>query len=198
MQILLIRHGQSEADILNVHEGRADFPLTELGRRQVKSMAERVSTNYPPELIWSSTLQRASETAKILSETVNCPIKFDDKLMEYNNGVLAGLSFEEGKKYSILKSMHERIEGGESAIEFRMRVEGIFSEILQTSLCSRIAIVCHGGVINNILRAFFRLPVTKDYAFMSGDTAIHYFEVTEDYRKIHFLNSLEHLSQIEE
>ena len=29
MQILLIRHGESEADILNVHEGRADFELTE-------------------------------------------------------------------------------------------------------------------------------------------------------------------------
>ncbi len=38
MQILLIRHGESEADILNVHEGRADFKLTEKGREQVQRL----------------------------------------------------------------------------------------------------------------------------------------------------------------
>lgn len=40
MELLVIRHGQSEADILKCHEGRADFPLTDLGVRQGKLMAE--------------------------------------------------------------------------------------------------------------------------------------------------------------
>jgi 2,3-bisphosphoglycerate-dependent phosphoglycerate mutase len=43
MEILLIRHGESEADILNVHEGRADFPSTELGQKQAMAMANRVA-----------------------------------------------------------------------------------------------------------------------------------------------------------
>ena len=38
MQILLIRHGESEADILNVHEGRADFELTEKGESRCKDL----------------------------------------------------------------------------------------------------------------------------------------------------------------
>ncbi|MDP4164007.1 MAG: phosphoglycerate mutase family protein, partial [Bacillota bacterium] len=38
MELLLIRHGQSEADLLGVHEGKADFPLTELGQQQAKKM----------------------------------------------------------------------------------------------------------------------------------------------------------------
>ena len=42
MKILLIRHGESEADILNVHEGRADFELTERGYQQAQKMAEYV------------------------------------------------------------------------------------------------------------------------------------------------------------
>jgi 2,3-bisphosphoglycerate-dependent phosphoglycerate mutase len=74
MQILLIRHGESEADILNVHEGRADFPLTELGRKQVRLMAEKVKHEFPPDFIWASTLKRASETATILADKVGCPI----------------------------------------------------------------------------------------------------------------------------
>ena len=42
MQILLIRHGESEADILHVHEGRADFELTEKGRQQVQKLVQKV------------------------------------------------------------------------------------------------------------------------------------------------------------
>lgn len=84
MQILIIRHGQSEADLLKVHEGRADFPLTEMGRRQAKLMAERVKEHFPPEIIWASTLKRAKETATILADALDCPIKFEDRLMEYN------------------------------------------------------------------------------------------------------------------
>lgn len=83
MEILLIRHGESEADILHVHEGKAGFPLTKRGRKQVQLMAEKVANEFPPEAIWASTLQRASETASILSEKVGCPIRFEEKLMEF-------------------------------------------------------------------------------------------------------------------
>ncbi len=40
MKLLIIRHGESEADLLDVHEGRADYPLTERGHRQAQAMAE--------------------------------------------------------------------------------------------------------------------------------------------------------------
>ena len=46
MRIVVIRHGESEADILNVHEGRADYNLTEKGHTQARAMAEFVSKNY--------------------------------------------------------------------------------------------------------------------------------------------------------
>ena len=40
MILLVIRHGESEADILDVHEGRADFELTQKGHRQAAAMAK--------------------------------------------------------------------------------------------------------------------------------------------------------------
>lgn len=43
MEILLIRHGQTEADILNVHEGSTDFSLTDEGVKQATKIAQRVS-----------------------------------------------------------------------------------------------------------------------------------------------------------
>lgn len=97
MEILLIRHGESEADILQVHEGRADFELTDRGRKQVRAMADRVKRDFPPDSIYASTLKRASETTKVLADTIGCPLQNEEVLMEHNNGVQAGLSFEETK-----------------------------------------------------------------------------------------------------
>ena len=97
VQILLIRHGESEADILNVHEGRADFELTGKGRQQVKRLVQKVKEDFPPDFIWASTLKRARETGETLAEGIGCPIQLEEELMEFNNGVQAGLSFEEAK-----------------------------------------------------------------------------------------------------
>ncbi|WP_036673005.1 histidine phosphatase family protein [Paenibacillus sp. HGF5] len=196
MQIILIRHGESEADILRVHEGRADFSLTELGRKQVRLMADKVKTQFPPDFIWGSTLKRAKETASTLAETIGCDIQFEDDLMEHNNGILAGLSFEEAKKFPPPKELHERVENGESAIEFRMRIESIFSKIITSSKYERIAIVAHGGVINCLLRSFFKMPVEKEFWFKSGDTAIHLIEITATQRIVHFLNDISHLDAL--
>jgi 2,3-bisphosphoglycerate-dependent phosphoglycerate mutase len=142
-------------------------------------------------------LKRAKETASILAETINCPIKLEDDLMEFNNGALAGLTFEEGKRYPIPKTMHDRVEKGESSIEFRMRVESIFSQILHNQGYNRIAIVAHGGVINNLMRSFYKMPVTREFSFKSGDTAIHYLEIKEDERIVHFLNDVSHLQHLQ-
>ncbi|MGV3489170.1 MAG: histidine phosphatase family protein [Tuberibacillus sp.] len=199
MELLLIRHGQSEADVLNVHEGRADFPLTPLGRRQARAMADRVKKDFPPDEIWSSPLKRASEAGVILQNSIGCPLYFDDDLMEWNNGILAGMSREEGKKHPIPKTLHDRIENGESTIEFRMRNERSFSRILGTAKGSRIAIVAHGGVINNLLRAFYQMPlrqVNKDFWFRTADTGIHYLEMKGEERWTHFLNNTAHLEAV--
>ena len=88
-KLVLIRHGESEADLLDVHEGRADFELTERGHEQAIAMAKYVAENYRLTRIYSSTLKRAAQTAKRLSDETGLAIEFDPDLMEFNNGLLA-------------------------------------------------------------------------------------------------------------
>ena len=66
----MIRHGESEADTLDVHEGRADFELTQKGHRQAAAMAKYVAGNYRLTRIYASTLKRAAQTAKHLPMTL--------------------------------------------------------------------------------------------------------------------------------
>ena len=77
MILLVIRHGESEADILDVHEGRADFELTQKGHRQAAAMAKYVAGNYRVTRIYASTLKRAAQTARYLSDETGIEIEFD-------------------------------------------------------------------------------------------------------------------------
>lgn len=202
MDILLIRHGESEGDILHVHEGRADLLLTDHGRRQAREMAKVVKEKYMPEVIWASTLKRARETAEILSQETGLKVIEDDDLREFNNGVLAGLPYAEAKtRYPEPeggRKPHVPIEDGESALEFRFRAETVLSKIITESEGrKRIAIVSHGRMISNLLSAFLKLPAISDTYFLTGDTGIHLLRINGDKKAVMFLNDCGHLAKVD-
>ncbi|MFF2753990.1 histidine phosphatase family protein [Psychrobacillus sp. NPDC058041] len=199
MELVIIRHGQSEADVLGVHEGRADFPLTELGEHQAKLLTNYVATHFPPNVILTSPLMRAKSTASILKEGIGCELIVEDDLMELNNGVLAGLSREEAAiKYPLPQNgrpVHLPIEDGESELELRFRAERVFHTIIYDyKEYERVAIISHGGLISHLLKAFLRQPNSSDFAYATGDTGIHLLEIKESVRVIRFLNRQEHLN----
>ncbi|MBM7578682.1 histidine phosphatase family protein [Jeotgalibacillus terrae] len=198
MELLMIRHGQSEADLLHVHEGRADFSLTKTGEVQAARMSQYVTDNFIPDLIITSPLKRAHQTAIILREYTGCELLIENDLMEFNNGVLAGVTREEAlRKYPIPdggRPIHVPIEGGESELEFRMRAEKTLHKICNDYMeYDRIAIVSHGGMISNLLKSFLELPITTQAAFPTGDTGVHLVEITAEKKIVRFLNRQEHL-----
>ncbi|CAN7762223.1 phosphoglycerate mutase family protein [Paenibacillus sp. LjRoot56] len=164
MEILVIRHGESEDETINVNE-----PLTGKGIEQSKKMSVRVLKEFPPELIWSSPLQRASKTAEILADTVGCPIKYLDDLREQQND--------------------------ESELDFYNRVEQIFSSIKETSKpFKRIAIISHGGTITKIIGNFLQIPAENNVWFHTNNTGIHFLDYHSKADILKFANSTTHLS----
>jgi len=203
MDLLIIRHGQSEADILNVIEGRADFNLTELGQQQASLMAEWVSGYMKIDKLFSSSLKRARQTADKLSKATNVPIEEMDDLMEWKNGLIAGLSRQEAnEKYPPpqVKHPHTAMYEQESNIEFRARAEVALSKIInENPTDSKIAIISHGGMINRLFQSFLMLPVNSDIGIYSGDTGIHHWKVDDinpNVRRIVFANNLVHLDKL--
>lgn len=197
MHIYLIRHGQSEADLTGVHEGRADFPLTPLGQQQASLLAQKMN-EYAPQVILSSSLKRAHRTAEILQKRLQCPLEIHDTLMEFNNGVLAGMDRKEAlERYPMPEGgrpYHVPIEGGESELEFRFRAEEwVYRLRAEYGSYSRVVIVSHGGWISQFLKAFFDLPVTNTSVFATGDTGVHGLEWRENQKIIRFLNNQDHL-----
>lgn len=199
--ILLIRHGESEADILKVCEGRADFSLTEHGRQQAAALAKWVVSHYKIDIIFASTLRRAAETAKYLSDASGVSVVFHEDLMEFNNGLLAGLPFEEAaKSYPRVEGLppNKSVYGQETQYEFRARADRALAACM-----SRIpdgataAVVSHGGLINQLFASLIGLPPAHPVRFGTGDTGIHCWVISEDGNRLLFANKQEHLQEIE-
>ena len=200
MKILVIRHGESEADLLDVHEGRADFALTERGHRQAEAMANYIAENFDISKIYASTLTRAKQTAQHLSDKIGIPIVFDENLMEFNNGLLAGLpravvreKYPEVPDLPIDKAVYDQ----ESQFEFRQRAENALSRVISESQEDEtIAIVSHGGMINQLYRSFFNMPVDCINFFNTADTGIHIWSLTDKERRVIKANFDEHTKGI--
>ena len=195
MKILIIRHGESEADILDVHEGRADFELTERGHNQAESMSEYVNQNYHIDKIYCSTLKRAVQTAEHLKIKTNAILIFDEHLMEFNNGLIAGLKFSIAEEKYPKKEVpiHSSVYEQESKLEFRYRAEYMLSKIIsENDESNTVAVVTHGGMINQLYRSFLRLPVDSEFSFYKGDTGIHEWLTKGNYRFVIRANFVPH------
>lgn len=202
LELLVVRHGQSIADIENRFEGRADFELTDLGIKQANQAASWINTYYRADYIISSPLKRARKTAETISFLCNVKVILEDEIMEWNNGLLAGLKREEGMKLYPLpqegRKPHDTFAETESFIEFRSRAKTFISKLLSSNenQPSRICIVSHGGFINMLFRNFVRLPIDRNISISTGDTGIHLWQVNNTDRRIIYKNYQEHIRDL--
>lgn len=200
MNLLIIRHGESEADLMNVCEGRADFSLTERGCRQAESMAKYLNQNYRITHIYTSALKRAVQTAYYLAQQTGITVIEEPLLMEFNNGLIAGMDKNEAmERYPIVSNvpLHDSVYGQESKLNFRFRADYILSKIISESHEDDvIAVITHGGMINQLYHSFLRLPVDSDILIRTGDTGIHEWRIEASKRVIIMANHTAHLNSL--
>ncbi|MHA2201684.1 MAG: histidine phosphatase family protein [Candidatus Thorarchaeota archaeon] len=160
VQIFIIRHGQSVDNVTRTISG-PDAPLSDLGRGQAKSIGQKLlEIGIEFDVVYSSTFQRAAETARIICNELRIEdIIFDKRLREGDAGIFTGRRIgdltEEEKAYfdSMLVNLDERIPGGESNNEQMMRTKEVFIEIVENHPeNSTILIVGHGGTLYHILK----------------------------------------------
>jgi broad specificity phosphatase PhoE len=87
--LYFVRHGQTEWNRIQRMQGRWNSDLDELGRRQAAANA-RLLAGLGVELIVSSPLDRARQTATIIAEHVGVPVTYDDRIVEWDCGDWSG------------------------------------------------------------------------------------------------------------
>lgn len=107
--IYIVRHGESTANEKGLYQG-PDAPLSERGRAQATFLAERFA-RIPVEVILSSTMRRAHETAEEVRARIRRPLEFSDLLRENRTpSEIVGVSRDspEGKEFKQRTKEHQR------------------------------------------------------------------------------------------
>ncbi len=199
MEVLVLRHGQSVADIEERFEGQADFELTELGRQQARAAAAWIAERCRPDVIYSSPLKRAAETAGTVAERLGLPVEIDDDLKERCSGVLQGMLRKEAmEEYPPPEAgylPHDTVRGGETLIDLQARATAFWSRLINAHpRDARLAVVSHGQLISALFRCFLDLKGLGGTELVTFDTGIHLWSVSAGQREEVFCNSLVHLT----
>jgi len=148
----LIRHGESEWNSENRLCGRSDVPLSEPGRRQVKNLAERLKP-IPFEALYSSPLERALETARLISESVGLQPIPDPRLVELDYGqwegrTLAEIRENDPKVFGAWEANPAQVAppGGESGLQAQQRVVSFLDFLAEKHPRGQVLVVFHKTV----------------------------------------------------
>lgn len=87
--IIFVRHGETDLNKQNIMQGRLDEPLNEKGIKQAKQTANQLR-NEKFDIIYSSPLKRAKQTAKIIGQFHDAKIIVDERINEIDLGDLTG------------------------------------------------------------------------------------------------------------
>jgi probable phosphoglycerate mutase len=145
-RVLLVRHGQSEWNATGRWQGQADPPLSDLGRRQAREAARAIGA---VDAVWSSDLQRAAETAAIISADIGVgPVVLDPDLRERDAGEYSGLTRAQiEERFPGYLADHRRPPGWEPDEHLLARALRVVHEMAATVPGGDVLAVTHGGLV---------------------------------------------------
>ncbi|HEU5141141.1 MAG TPA: histidine phosphatase family protein [Bacillales bacterium] len=148
-RIGIIRHGSTPWNKEGRAQGSSDIPLDETGRAEAGKLADRLSTESW-DVIYSSNLLRAKQTAEIVGEKVGRQIQLDPRLREAGGGQIEGTT-EEERVLKWGKDWRELDLGLEKAESVITRGLSFVEEIVAQHENKKILIVSHGSFIRHLL-----------------------------------------------
>jgi len=154
VKIYIIRHGQTDWNLLNKVQGQKDIELNKTGMMQAEQIIKEFN-NYNFDLIICSPLKRAKQTAEIINRDKNIQIIYDDALMERGLGNFEGTQsdYDSDEIYNL--KMNLEINDIEPAKQFYDRVSKLLNCIKQNLKDKKILLITHSGTARAIETYFY-------------------------------------------
>lgn len=164
-ELLFIRHGETDWNRQQRFQGHRDIPLNDAGHEQARRLARRLAAEQH-DLMFTSDLQRAQQTAAPLAAAWGMTPVAVPGLREQNFGLLEGLDAP------TIREVHPALwqgwqqqradfaaPGGESQQQFHTRVLAAVAELAAAHAGRRLVVVTHGGVLDMLWRTAQGLPL---------------------------------------
>lgn len=163
--LIFIRHGETDWNRQQRFQGQIDVPLNPTGHEQARRLAQALAGERF-DLLISSDLQRARETAMPLERVHAKPVLAQAGLREQSFGVLEGMDVAGIKSRHpqlwaqwLRHDAHYALPDGESTRQFHARVVSAVRELATAHGDKTLVLVTHGGVLDMLWRTVHGLPL---------------------------------------
>lgn len=181
--LYLIRHGETDWNKQGKYTGQMNISINDTGKKQAIRVAEEMK-NLEPEVIYSSDLKRALETAQAISEELGIPIIKDKRLREIHQGEWEGLHVDE-IRMQYTSQFNTRKEdplgvaapGGESIGDVDIRVRSFLDEITEKHPDGKIVVSSHGIVLGIIRTIAMGIPVSEVFNKIPENAILYEVEI---------------------
>ena len=166
MELILVRHARPERS-----EATSDPHLSLKGHDQAARVAQWLAADRI-DAVWSSTMRRAIQTAEPFATKAGHKIRQHSGLVEFDRATGVYIPVDELKRenYAAWQNLAQGGYGVDMNV-FQAEVVGAMEEILATHQSQKVAVFCHGGVINvwaaHVLGIKPRVFFEADYASIS-------------------------------
>lgn len=201
IKLFLIRHGQTDWNLLGKYQGQTDIALSGEGIRQ----ADLLARNFPADtldIIYTSDLQRAFMTAERLAEKFSAPLHVDKALRELNFGAWEGLTYQEiaerwPQEVKNLFGAPEKLQipEGETFLMLQRRAMDKIHEIRAENEGKKVAVVTHGAITKAILTALLHIPLHYVWMLRQDNTAVNILRFDDEFVSVELLNGISHLDR---
>jgi probable phosphoglycerate mutase len=202
-KLVVVRHGETVWNKEGRQQGHLDSQLSDLGKLQAQAVASALA-GVSFHASYSSDLDRAFETAKIIANHANLHITLDMRLRERNLGILQGLTMQEFKsKYPedygnyVSRDIDYIPPGGESIRQRFERSIACAVDLASRHAGERILIVSHGGVLDSLIRKSLNIPLTDERTFSLYNASINEFSISENSWRLDSWGNIHHLHALD-
>jgi broad specificity phosphatase PhoE len=200
MEFVFLRHGESTGNASGVAQGRGSSPLSERGRAQAAAVGRRLREAKPFDLIVSSDMERALETAR----AVDLPFEVDPAWREMDLGEWEGLPFVEvAERFPEELAALQRGDPvqigrtGESIPAFTERVSEAIDRLVQRMDGEgRVLVSAHGGVIERAVAIALGIRGSVAFAGRVTNTSLTTISIRNNARRIVRYNDATHLGPL--
>lgn len=198
MEIYLCRHGETDHNNNGIVQGQMnEVDLNSKGRKQAEKLSERFQ-DLDIDKFYSSSLDRALQTAKIVAKPHDKEVETSDLLKEVGRSVFEGESFEEMVEEirSSESSSHEwRPENGETLVEMQERGMEFFNQLKENhAQDDKIVIVAHGGINGGIILGALDHSVRNSYLINQENCCVNKLKFSSrGVFEIESVNDISHL-----
>ncbi|MFQ6019590.1 MAG: histidine phosphatase family protein, partial [Dehalococcoidia bacterium] len=154
MRLILVRHGETDANARRLALGRADVPLNARGRWQARRLAQALR-RQPIAAVYSSPLARALDTARPIADGHGLTVVAEPGLIEMDIGEAEGLSFAEVRArfpeiqegWASSDGPNQPMPGGERLLDVQARAWGAIERLCRRHREETVVAVSHNFVI---------------------------------------------------